>query len=92
MLFSSYFLPTLARPDVEVVTEPIERLAPEGVVTGDGRVHAVDCIIYGTGFRTTDFMFPMEITGAGGRSLADAWSGGAHAHLGISSPASRRCS
>ena len=31
-------------------------------------------------------MFPMEITGAGGRSLADAWAGGAHAHLGITVP------
>ena len=86
VLFSSFFLPTLARPDVEVVTEPIERLAPTGVVTADGRTHEVDCIIYGTGFRTTDFMFPMEITGAGGRSLADAWKGGAHAHLGIAVP------
>jgi cation diffusion facilitator CzcD-associated flavoprotein CzcO len=86
VLFSSTFLPTLARPDVEVVTDPIERLAPEGVVTCDGRVHAVDCVIYGTGFRTTDFMFPMEVTGAGGRSLAAAWAQGAHAHLGITVP------
>jgi cation diffusion facilitator CzcD-associated flavoprotein CzcO len=86
VLFSSFFLPTLARPDVEVVTEPIERLAPAGVVTADGRTHEVDCIIYGTGFRTTDFMFPMEVTGAGGRSLAEAWKGGAHAHLGIAVP------
>jgi len=86
VLFSSFFLPTLARPDVEVVTEPIERLAPTGVVTADGRTHEVDCIIYGTGFRTTDFMFPMEVTGAGGRSLAEAWKGGAHAHLGIAVP------
>ena len=30
VLFSSTFLPALARDDVEVVTEPIERLAPEG--------------------------------------------------------------
>jgi cation diffusion facilitator CzcD-associated flavoprotein CzcO len=86
VLFSSYFLPALARDDVEVVTEPIERLAPEGVVTRDGRLHAVDCIVYGTGFRTTEFMFPMEITGAGGRSLAGAWAEGAHAHLGITVP------
>jgi cation diffusion facilitator CzcD-associated flavoprotein CzcO len=86
VLFSSFFLPTLARPDVEVVTEPIERLAPAGVVTADGRTHEVDCIIYGTGFRTTDFMFPMEVTGAGGRSLAEDWKGGAHAHLGIAVP------
>jgi cation diffusion facilitator CzcD-associated flavoprotein CzcO len=86
VLFSSDFLPTLAREDVELVTEPIERLAPEGVVTRDGRTHAVDCIIYGTGFRTTEFMFPMEITGAGGRTLAEAWARGAHAHLGITVP------
>jgi cation diffusion facilitator CzcD-associated flavoprotein CzcO len=86
ILFSSTFLPALAREDVEVTTAPIERLAPEGVVTRDGRTHAVDCIIYGTGFRTTDFMFPMEVTGAGGRSLREAWAGGAHAHLGITMP------
>ena len=85
VLFSSTFLPALARDDVEVVTEPIERLAPEGIVTR-GRTHAVDCIIYGTGFRTTSFMFPMEIAGAGGRSLRELWGGGAHAHLGMTVP------
>jgi hypothetical protein len=31
-------------------------------------------------------MFPMEITGAGGVSLREAWAGGPHAHLGISVP------
>src|SRR4029079_7166545 len=46
----------------------------------------VDCIIWGTGFRTNDFMFPKEISGAGGRSLSDEWAGGAHAHLGIAVP------
>jgi cation diffusion facilitator CzcD-associated flavoprotein CzcO len=86
VLFSSTFLRTLARDDVEVVTEPIERLAPEGIVTRDGRTHAVDCIIWGTGFRTTAFMAPMEITGAGGRTLREAWAGGARAHLGITIP------
>ncbi len=85
VLFSSFFLPTLARDDVDVVTEPIERLVPEGIVAR-GRTHAVDCIIYGTGFRTTEFMFPMDVTGAGGRSLAETWAGGAHAHLGLTVP------
>jgi hypothetical protein len=31
-------------------------------------------------------MFPMEITGAAGRSLRDAWADGPHAHLGIAVP------
>jgi cation diffusion facilitator CzcD-associated flavoprotein CzcO len=86
ILFSSWFLPTLARENVELVTEPFTRLYDGGIATADGVQRDVDCIIYGTGFRTTEFMFPMEIVGAGGRSLRDAWSGGPHAHLGISVP------
>jgi hypothetical protein len=31
-------------------------------------------------------MFPMEIVGSGGRTLADEWAGGAHAHLGMTVP------
>jgi cation diffusion facilitator CzcD-associated flavoprotein CzcO len=86
ILFSSWFLPALQRPNVELVTEPIARLSPEGIVTDDGAVRELDCIIYGTGFRTTEFMFPMEVTGTGGRSLREAWSEGPHAHLGIAVP------
>jgi cation diffusion facilitator CzcD-associated flavoprotein CzcO len=86
VLFSSHFLPALQRPNVDLVTSPITRLTPGGLVTGDGEEHAVDCIIYGTGFRTTDFMFPMEITGAGGRTLREEWADGPHAHLGLTVP------
>jgi cation diffusion facilitator CzcD-associated flavoprotein CzcO len=31
-------------------------------------------------------MFPMEVSGAGGRTLRDAWAEGAHAYFGISVP------
>jgi cation diffusion facilitator CzcD-associated flavoprotein CzcO len=86
VLFSSEFLPALQRPNVELVTEPIARLTPEGVATADGSEHRVDCVIYGTGFRTTDFMFPMEVEGKGGATLREAWSAGAHAHLGMTVP------
>jgi cation diffusion facilitator CzcD-associated flavoprotein CzcO len=86
VLFSSHWFPALRRPNVDLVTERVTALAPEGVVTADGVTHPVDTVIYGTGFRTLDFMFPMEITGAGGRSLREAWAGGAHAHLGMTVP------
>ncbi len=43
-------------------------------------------MIWGTGFRTNDFMLPMEIHGRGGRRIGEAWAGGAHAHLGIAVP------
>jgi len=86
VLFSSDFLPALARPHVDLVVDDITEIREEGVVTADGRLHAADCLIYGTGFRTTDFMFPMEITGAQGRDLRDEWAAGAHAHLGMTVP------
>jgi cation diffusion facilitator CzcD-associated flavoprotein CzcO len=35
--------------------------APNGIVTADGRLREVDCLIWATGFQTNDFMFPMRI-------------------------------
>jgi cation diffusion facilitator CzcD-associated flavoprotein CzcO len=86
VLFSSYFLPALQRPNVELVTEAIARLAPHAIITEDGAERRVDCVIYGTGFRPTEFMFPMRIRGAGGRTLEEEWADGAHAHLGMCVP------
>ncbi|HEY2217001.1 MAG TPA: 4-hydroxyacetophenone monooxygenase, partial [Solirubrobacteraceae bacterium] len=86
VLFSSHFLPALQRPNVDVVAEPIVRVVPEGLVTADGALHAVDCIIWGTGFKTNDFMFPMTIAGSSGADLSDAWQHGARAHLGMTVP------
>jgi cation diffusion facilitator CzcD-associated flavoprotein CzcO len=86
ILFSSEFLPALERPNVELETARIESIVPEGVRTADGRVHELDCLIWATGFRTNDFMFPMAITGRDGRSLEEAWHGGAHAYLGMCVP------
>ncbi len=84
VLFTSHYLPALARPNVELVDERIERITEHGVVTADGREHAVDVIVYGTGFDAHAFVAPMAVTGAGGRTLAAAWEGGAEAHLGVS--------
>ena len=85
VLFSSYFLPTLQRPNVELVTDAVTGLSTGGVLTANGE-HEVDCIIYATGFRATDFMVPMEIVGRDGVTLRDAWAEGPHAHLGITVP------
>ncbi len=86
VLFSSYFLPTLERANVELVTEPITEVSAEGLRSADGALHEVDCLIWATGFKTNDFMFPMEISGIDGLSLREYWSEGAHAHLGVSVP------
>jgi cation diffusion facilitator CzcD-associated flavoprotein CzcO len=86
VLFSSYFLPALARPNVELVTDRIRRMTRTGIVTADERLREVDCVIWGTGFKATEFMFPMQIIGVAGLDLREAWTGGAHAHLGMTVP------
>jgi len=83
VLFSNNWYSTLARPDVELVTDPIERIAPGGVVMADGTTRPADVIIYGTGFKTLDFLAPMSVTGLAGRRLDEVWHDGAEAYLGI---------
>jgi len=84
VLFSNDWYPALARPNVDLITDPIERIVADGVVTRDGTTRHADAIIYGTGFKTLDFLAPMEVTGLRGRRLDEAWHEGAEAYLGIS--------
>lgn len=83
VVFSNDWYPALARPNVELITDPIERIVPSGVVTADGTTRDADVIIYGTGFKAADFLAPMQVSGLGGRRLGDAWQDGAQAYLGI---------
>jgi cation diffusion facilitator CzcD-associated flavoprotein CzcO len=86
ILFSSHYLPALGRPNVELVTDSIAEVTETGLRTADGRLHEVDCIIWSTGFAATEFVAPMAVRGTDGRELAAVWSGGAHAHLGMTVP------
>jgi cation diffusion facilitator CzcD-associated flavoprotein CzcO len=84
VLFSNDWYPALASPNVDLVTEPVERIVAGGVRTADGTMRQADVIVYGTGFKTLDFLAPMEVTGLRGRRLGEAWHDGAEAYLGIS--------
>jgi cation diffusion facilitator CzcD-associated flavoprotein CzcO len=86
ILFSSDFLTTLERENVALVSEPIERLEPAGIRTADGTLHELDCVIWATGFHTTDFVRGVEVRGAGGVELHERWAGAPHAHLGMVVP------
>lgn len=83
ILISDDYYPALERENVEVVTAGIERVTEDGIVDRGGRTHAADAIILATGFRSTEFLAPMEIRGLEGRSLEKDWREGAQAYLGI---------
>jgi cation diffusion facilitator CzcD-associated flavoprotein CzcO len=80
---SNSYYKALNRAHVEIVREKIERVLPDGILTADGRHHAFDALIYGTGFRPSDYLSFMRVTGRDGRQLRDAWRDGAQAYLGI---------
>jgi cation diffusion facilitator CzcD-associated flavoprotein CzcO len=86
VLFTNAWLPTLARPDVDLVTEKIIAVTPAGVRTADGAEHPADVLIYGTGFAATAFLVPIKVTGRDGACLEEAWKDGAHAYLGMAVP------
>ena len=82
-LFSNDYYPTFNRPNVELVTDPIERITPTGVVTADGVEREVDVIVFATGYVVDKFASRIPITGRGGLTLDDAWADGAQAYLGV---------
>ncbi len=47
---------------------------PRGSSPPTAREHELDCVIWATGFKTTDFMFPMRVSGSGGVELREYWS------------------
>ncbi|MDT5179737.1 MAG: hypothetical protein QOJ95_3935 [Mycobacterium sp.] len=74
--FHNTYLSTYNRDNVELVTEPIDKITGSGVATTDGTTRDVDVLILATGFKVMDVdsipTFP--VTGSGGRSLAEFWS------------------
>jgi len=86
ILLSNDYLATMAKPNVNVVTQGIRRITSDGIETADGQHHTVDAIVYGTGFAATEFLAPMTITGRDGLELNDAWRKGAQAYLGMTVP------
>ncbi|OBG80609.1 4-hydroxyacetophenone monooxygenase [Mycobacterium sp. E802] len=80
------WLATLKRDNVDLVRTPIERIIPTGVVTADGQSYDVDIIVYATGFRATEVLFPMTITGRDGVDLHDVWGQRPYAYRGITVP------
>ncbi|HXW39215.1 MAG TPA: NAD(P)/FAD-dependent oxidoreductase, partial [Acidimicrobiales bacterium] len=82
-LISREWYPALTRPNVRLVTEPIQEITERGVRTGDGEEHVVDTIIYGTGFHASEYLRSVGFVGRDGRRLQDDWRDGAEAHLGL---------
>jgi cation diffusion facilitator CzcD-associated flavoprotein CzcO len=83
VLISDDYWATFERPNVELVTDPIEEITSTGLVTRDGTERRVDAIVLATGFEVGLASAPFAIVGRGGQTLAAAWAHGAVAYQGM---------
>jgi cation diffusion facilitator CzcD-associated flavoprotein CzcO len=73
--FHNTYLSIFNRDDVDLVTEPIDKITVSGVATTDGTNHDVDVLILATGFKVMDpdDVLTYPVSGRGGRSLSRYW-------------------
>ena len=85
ILVSNKYFPTFNRENVELVTDDIQELTEESIITQDGKERKIDCLIYGTGFITDPriYLKSFECFGENGLELKEAWKDGAESFYGI---------
>ncbi|WP_374388167.1 FAD-dependent oxidoreductase [Sandaracinobacter sp.] len=80
------WLKALQRDNVDLVTDGIDHVEPDAIVTADGKRHPADVLIYGTGFHASDFLRSFKVEGLDGKDLHETWAGDARAYLGMMVP------
>ena len=87
ILLDNNWFRTLRKPNVELVTENIDHITRDGIVSADGKLHPADVIVVSTGFKVTEMAAKLHIAGRDGKSLADAWANdNPTAYLGLTVP------
>lgn len=82
ILLSNDYYPSLDRPNVDVVTDPIREVTETGVVLRSGRAIELDVLIHGTGFSVQSYLGKMKIHGKNGVELGAHWGKNAAAYRG----------
>ena len=74
--FSNAYFPVFNRPNVELVTSPITRVTPQGIVTNDGVEREVDVLICATGYAVFEkgIVPAFNTHGRDGTEIGDYWT------------------
>ena len=85
ILISNKYFPTFNRQNVDLVTDGIQELTENSIITKDGKERQIDCLIYGTGFITDPRIYLKSFAcyGAQGLELKEAWKEGAESYYGV---------
>lgn len=79
------YLEALTKPNVNVVTESIESIQPDGILLKTGELLKVQAIICATGFDLS-FCPRFNLIGRNGVAIADKWKDTAAAYLSVAVP------
>ncbi|MCY1286277.1 Baeyer-Villiger monooxygenase [compost metagenome] len=82
VLISNDYYPALTRSNVDVITDGIQEIRKNSIVTADGKEREVDAIIFGTGFTPSDPLPRGVVFGRNGVDLLDTWPQGPEAYKG----------
>jgi len=87
ILIDNHWFRMLKRDNVDLVTEEIEAIVPEGVRTRVGELWRADALVFATGFLASKMLFPMKVFGRKGRELHAFWGDDdARAYMGLTVP------
>jgi len=86
LVMSSDYYPAMQKPNVELVTESIERVEAQGIVTKDGKLHELDAIALATGYHANEYVLPMTMTGENGVTLDEVWKDGPRGYRTVALP------
>lgn len=86
LVVSHNWYESVSRPNVDVVTDTIDRIEARGIRTVDGTLHEVDVVVLATGFHVDRFMRPMVIQGIDGVLLDDVWAHWPTAYMAVTVP------
>lgn len=76
----------LKNPKVDLVPHAVQRLTETGAVDASGTEHALDLIVYATGFDAANYLGGYSVKGESGRDLHETWAGEPEALLGLMVP------
>jgi 4-hydroxyacetophenone monooxygenase len=79
------WLKCLTQPNVELVNKAIVDIGESSIATAD-KEYDVDVVVLATGFRASEVLYPLDIVGREGASIAEVWDGKPSAYRGISVP------
>jgi 4-hydroxyacetophenone monooxygenase len=87
MLMDNGWYRMLTKDNVHLVTESIEEIRGNRIITADGAEYEADVLIMATGFDVLRFLTAFDVRGRSGRGLREVWDDDdARAYLGLAIP------